>query len=476
MPVSVNATHFLPLVRMAFPLMAFVSADGVSTIRALVKFDVSWNILFAEGGKAIAEALKNHPVLTDLKIAGNSLSQDSDREPDLSGVIAISNAIPTMGALTSLNISSNGITGAEAGKALGDALAATAVLKELDLSAQDDDSDWGDAGIASDQNLDARFAKEFAIGLANGALTSLNVSSNSIKGAEAGKALGNALAANTVLKQLDLSKNYSGAEFANEFAVGLGANGALETLNLSHNKIVGDSKNFINAAEGVGNKFEADGVQWTVSTAPDANGTFTAVCLTGLEALSDAIKTNRTLYSVNISNNNIPDKQAREVDKQIRHNRLRPIMQDREQSLSDLDLSSRCLDHKDASVVAEYIANNGAMTSLDISNNKLVHASDWIDQDDHGFKVGDMIEHEGVQCPVSQAISSSYKVMMMHGIVALAKAIPTMGAMNKLTISGDASWSEAATIETSMTEADFIGKALGASGAIMLATFLPKCQ
>ena len=69
-------------------------------------------------------------------------------------------------------------------------------------------------------------------------MTSLNVSSNSIEGAEAGKTLGNALAANTVLKQLDLSKNYSGAEFANEFAVGLGANGALETITFGDKQAV----------------------------------------------------------------------------------------------------------------------------------------------------------------------------------------------------------------------------------------------
>ena len=79
------------------------------------------------------------------------------------------------------------------------------------------------------------------------ALTSLNVSSNRIKGAEAGKALGNALAANTVLKQLDLSTNYSGAEFANEFAVGLGANGALASLDLSQNNIPESEKGRVKA-------------------------------------------------------------------------------------------------------------------------------------------------------------------------------------------------------------------------------------
>ena len=62
------------------------------------------------------------------------------------------------------------------------------------------------------------------------------------------------------------------------------------------------------------------------------------------------------------------------------------------------------------------------------------------------------------------------------GAIALADAIPTMGAMTKLTISGDESYSMPVTMEASMTEADFSGKYLMASGAIMLAAFLPKCQ
>ena len=35
---------------------------------------------------------------------------------------------------------------------------------------------------------------------------------------------------------------------------------------------------------------------------------------------------------------------------------------------------------------------------------------------------------------------------------------------------------QAVTMKTDMTEADFSGKELGASGAIVVATFLPKCQ
>ena len=46
----------------------------------------------------------------------------------------------------------------------------------------------------------------------------------------------------------------------------------------------------------------------------------------------------------------------------------------------------------------------------------------------------------------------------------------------KFTFSGDKYDSKPVTIESSMTEADFSGKVLQASGAIMLAAFLPKCR
>jgi hypothetical protein len=51
-----------------------------------------------------------------------------------------------------------------------------------------------------------------------------------------------------------------------------------------------------------------------------------------------------------------------------------------------------------------------------------------------------------------------------------------MGALSKFTFSGDDEDSEPVTMETSMVEADFGAKGLGASGAIMVAAFLPKCM
>ena len=81
-----------------------------TTIRALVKFDISSNYVYAAGGKALAAALNGNQVMTELNLAGNSLGLvEQYGDADMSRVVAISNAIPTMGALTSLNISSNSL-------------------------------------------------------------------------------------------------------------------------------------------------------------------------------------------------------------------------------------------------------------------------------------------------------------------------------------------------------------------------------
>ena len=77
--------------------------------------------------------------------------------------------------LKRLNISNNKMATKEAGKALAQALASNSVLKELDVSSNNWNHDFGDTGDGPG------FAKELADGLsASGALTSLDISNNSI--------------------------------------------------------------------------------------------------------------------------------------------------------------------------------------------------------------------------------------------------------------------------------------------------------
>ena len=76
-----------------------------------MKFDISDNLLCAPGTKAVAEALKGNQTMTELNIYGNYMGWNNyDSEaPDMSGVMAIGDAITTMRALTSLNLASNRI-------------------------------------------------------------------------------------------------------------------------------------------------------------------------------------------------------------------------------------------------------------------------------------------------------------------------------------------------------------------------------
>jgi Ran GTPase-activating protein (RanGAP) involved in mRNA processing and transport len=97
------------------------------------------------------------------------------------GIIAVANAIKDMEALSVLSLKENSLCTKDAGKALAQALAGNTTLRELDVS--DNQSPAGN-GSARDG---PGFAEELAVGIRdNGAMTSLNLSSNGL-GAEGAK-------------------------------------------------------------------------------------------------------------------------------------------------------------------------------------------------------------------------------------------------------------------------------------------------
>jgi hypothetical protein len=222
--------------------------------------------------------------MTCLNLADNKLT---DYGNDMSGVVAIADVIPGMGALSVLSLKDNTLATKEGGKALAQALANSSTLKELDVSS----NDWEDM-------------------------------------------LGNRLG--------------DGPGFAQELAVGIKDNGAISKL------IFGGDK--YNAKEG---RFDHD--KWIT-----------------------------------------PEPVTLEV------------------GMTEADFSNKNLGAGGAIIISAWITHKdkGAMTKFDISD---------------------------------------------------------MGAILQFTFSGDRSDSKPVTMETSMTEADFSGKGLGLSGAIMLSAFLPKC-
>jgi Ran GTPase-activating protein (RanGAP) involved in mRNA processing and transport len=86
---------------------------------ALSVLSLKSNNLYAVGCKALAEGLKDNHLITELNIVDCNLSNGGS---DMSGVIALANAIPNMEALSSLDVSSNGIG---QGQYLGDGKYAT---------------------------------------------------------------------------------------------------------------------------------------------------------------------------------------------------------------------------------------------------------------------------------------------------------------------------------------------------------------
>ena len=60
----------------------------------------------------------------------------------------------------------------------------------------------------------------------------------------------------------------------------------------------------------------------------------------------------------------------------------------------------------------------------------------------------------------------------MEGAIEFSEAINANGALSKFTFSGDLRSSKPVTVEVGMTELDCSGKNLGASGAMLLATWL----
>jgi Ran GTPase-activating protein (RanGAP) involved in mRNA processing and transport len=146
-------------------------ADAIPDMRALSVLSLKSNSLQAAGGKALAEGLKGNQVITELDISSNNLGLNSDYGADTSGIIALADVIPDMGALSVLSLKSNGL-GVGSGKALAEGLKGNQVITELNIA---------------DNNL-ANYGADMSgvVALADvipdmGALMSLNLSSNLLK-------------------------------------------------------------------------------------------------------------------------------------------------------------------------------------------------------------------------------------------------------------------------------------------------------
>jgi hypothetical protein len=343
--------------------------------------------LLTSGPAAIADAIKDMGALSSANLLRNSISVEQaqelvkimrakknlttccglsgeEAELDFSGqdlgagdAVLIANDISDMGALTSLNLSSNSI-GAQwkQGKmvvtpegifvvvvtfgshvvfyvgpvAIADAIRDTGALTSLNLASNNlgepvlpDGWSIKDKGMSCEKyvHADGREQKdhpskpEGVIALANAipnmrALSKLVMRENGIHGAEAGRAFADMLAQNTVLKELDLSSQKVGtfgkaldALFAKEFAVGISGNGALTRLDISKNELFHDDG--APAGKSISDMLAVNSTLRELDVSGNAEHSWSKGGLSFAQALSVGISDNRALTSLDISKNDI---------------------------------------------------------------------------------------------------------------------------------------------------------------------------
>jgi hypothetical protein len=151
----------------------------------------------------------------------------------------------------------------------------------------------------------------------------------------------------------------------------------------------------------------------------------------GPAAIADAIKDMRAILSVNLLKNDIGIDQARALVSILKEHPTLKSLCGNTGVETKLDMSSKMRGAEDAIMLAAEIIGNGALMSLDISSNSIGICDDLPEGWTYTDSYGDCYRHKdgNRSSPPAGAKSS--------GIVAIANAIPDMGALIKLDISSN---------------------------------------
>jgi hypothetical protein len=147
----------------------FHLAGVIKDMRALLSLDTSSNILHVEGTKLLAKALEGNQIMTSLNVSSTDMTYDGGQKyGDMSGVAALADILPGMGAILSVNLLHNCI-GVDQAKALASILKEHPTLKSLcGNSGEEMELDMSDKNIGAEGAI--MLAPEIA---GNGALTKL---------------------------------------------------------------------------------------------------------------------------------------------------------------------------------------------------------------------------------------------------------------------------------------------------------------
>jgi hypothetical protein len=307
-------------------------------------------------------------VITELNIADNNLANGGS---DMSGVIALAHVIPTMGALSVLNLAKNG---------LGELVLPEGWTKEYD---PDEDEEVYRHTDGREQK-DKPGKPEGIIAIANaipdmGALSVANVMGNNI-GKEQLSKLQEIMRSKPNLMSLcgipddateaDLSGIGIDADDAIILVSELPGKGALSVLNLASNNLgelvlpQGWSEDWIVTLSFCSRAKEythTDGSKQDQHPGKPE----------GIIALANAISDMRAISSANLLENGIPMEQAKALASILKeHPTLKSLCGNSGEEM-EVDMSGKMNGAEDATMLAAEIIGNGALMSLNLSSNDL---------------------------------------------------------------------------------------------------------
>jgi Ran GTPase-activating protein (RanGAP) involved in mRNA processing and transport len=348
----------------------------VPVMGGLTKMSLAKNVLGEEGTKAICEALEQNKTLKELDIRGAEYKGNIGGS---AGAKHVAKMLGVNGALTKLSLAQNKLD-EEGTKAICEALEQNMTLKELDIS-----GDWQVSNTGGSAG-----AKHVAkIVRVNGALTSLDLSSNQLCGldhfgrgtytAEGITAIADALRVNGGLTKLSLAVNRLGEEGNKAICKALEQNTTLKELDISHSEIGGSA-----GAKDVAKMVGVNGGLTSLNLSSNDIGCYwddeqkTLVFTPeGPTALADALFVNGALTRIDVRSNHIVGDGAKHLSAAVLGN-LKiemfneiPIKEMRADSFTELDLRGKGVGVEGGMVVAGLIAVMGGLTALDLSFNDL---------------------------------------------------------------------------------------------------------
>jgi hypothetical protein len=110
---------------------------------------------------------------------------------------------------------------------------------------------------------------------------------------------------------------------------------------------------------------------------------------------------------------------------------------------TEADLSGLGMDADDAAILASELPDKRALLLLNLASNNLGGLSDWMEPPREDLKLGDLVDGNPV---VDIYSDGDIKIQDASGLIAIANAIPDMGAMTSLNLASNRLGAEGAKI------------------------------